>query len=155
MYCRFCGAQNPSNTKYCILCGEILSDNTSPVPQRESGTVLLKCPACGGVMEVSMDRQVISCPYCGSKKLILESDNVKIERIRGDVQRDVTHEEQQANRDISISEHNRDIEMSEIEMKKEVSKNRNDTVQIVAILIIFALALALSFYCLYLSISLQ
>lgn len=45
-------------------------------------TVSLKCKECGGVLEVDADREVLSCPYCGSKELFLESDEVKIERIR-------------------------------------------------------------------------
>ena len=32
------------------------------------------------------------CPYCGSKELILESDEVTIERIRNATYKDIEHE---------------------------------------------------------------
>lgn len=52
-------------------------------------TISLKCKECGGVLEVDADREVLSCPYCGSKELFLESDEVKIERIRSKAYTDV------------------------------------------------------------------
>lgn len=47
-------------------------------------TYSLRCQDCNGVMAVDKDRQVISCPYCGSERMIIESDNVKIEQIKAD-----------------------------------------------------------------------
>lgn len=35
-------------------------------------------------MDVGNDRQILMCPYCGSRELIVESDRVKVERIRND-----------------------------------------------------------------------
>ena len=45
-------------------------------------TISLRCEACDGVLEVDEDREILSCPYCGSKELIAESDDVRKERIR-------------------------------------------------------------------------
>lgn len=42
----------------------------------------MKCNECGGILELNEDRDIICCPYCGSKELIEESDEVKIERIK-------------------------------------------------------------------------
>ena len=42
----------------------------------------MKCNECGGTLELNEDRDIICCPYCGSKELIEESDEVKIERIK-------------------------------------------------------------------------
>ena len=44
--------------------------------------ISLKCEACNGMMDVDEDREILTCPYCGSKNLIPISDAVKIEKIR-------------------------------------------------------------------------
>ena len=45
-------------------------------------TISMRCKDCGGILEVDETQNVMFCPYCGSKELILESDEVKKERIR-------------------------------------------------------------------------
>lgn len=49
-------------------------------------TKKLICESCGGTMEVDADKSIISCPYCGSKELIEESDEVKIAKIKADAE---------------------------------------------------------------------
>ena len=49
-----------------------------------SKIIKLKCQECGATMEVDPDKKIIFCPYCGSKSLIEESDNVKISQIEND-----------------------------------------------------------------------
>ena len=44
-------------------------------------TVKLTCSDCGGTMDIDADKNVILCPFCGSKKIILESDDVKIAKV--------------------------------------------------------------------------
>ena len=44
--------------------------------------IRMKCPDCGGTMDIEKDKQVLQCPFCGSKNMIVESDAVKIERLR-------------------------------------------------------------------------
>ncbi len=46
--------------------------------------ISLKCEGCLGTMEVDENREIISCPYCGSKKMIPMSDSVRIEKIRSE-----------------------------------------------------------------------
>ena len=46
--------------------------------------ISLKCEDCLGTMEIDESRTIISCPYCGSKKIIPESDAVKIEKIKSE-----------------------------------------------------------------------
>ena len=47
-------------------------------------TVKLTCSDCGGTMDIDADNKVLLCPFCGSKKIILESDEVKIAKIQAD-----------------------------------------------------------------------
>lgn len=44
--------------------------------------IQLKCQECNGTMNIDENKQVLLCPYCGSKKIIVESDSVKIEQMR-------------------------------------------------------------------------
>lgn len=50
-------------------------------------TISLKCKDCNGTLDISEDQEIIFCPYCGSKNLIIESDEVKIERIKAENKR--------------------------------------------------------------------
>ena len=34
----------------------------------------LKCSSCGADLEYNEDNQIIFCPYCGSKELVIEDD---------------------------------------------------------------------------------
>lgn len=72
--CSNCGTEMAEQTEFCPNCGEKTFQPTQ--------TLSLKCKACGGVLTTDEDRLVLSCPFCGSKELISESDNVTIERIK-------------------------------------------------------------------------
>ena len=75
MYCSKCGYEAKDGEKFCVKCGAILYDTTSKI------TIKLTCEDCGGEMNIEAGRNVLTCPYCGSKKLIAESDEVTIARI--------------------------------------------------------------------------
>lgn len=54
-----------------------------------SQTIDLTCPKCGAPLEVHQELSELSCPYCGYKKALVESDAVKIERLRTDAYKEV------------------------------------------------------------------
>ena len=81
-------------------------------------------------MHLSSDRQVAMCPYCGSTDLLIESDEVKLERIR--------------------SQAYVDVESSRARTEREVAKTRNISdaivfgsyaVMMIALIIAFAVAM--------------
>lgn len=47
-------------------------------------TIRMICQECGGTMDIDKDKSILCCPYCGSKKLIVENDAVRIERIKAE-----------------------------------------------------------------------
>lgn len=61
-------------------------------------TISLKCKDCGGIIEVDSSKNVLFCPYCGSKSMIPESDNVKIARIKAEERIEREKERQKTNR---------------------------------------------------------
>ena len=54
--------------------------------------IYLKCRDCGGTLNLDDDREILFCPYCGSKALLKESDAVKIERIRSKKAKDLNEQ---------------------------------------------------------------
>lgn len=44
--------------------------------------IYLQCKNCGGNLTVDAQREVLICPFCGSKELITDSDAVAVEKIR-------------------------------------------------------------------------
>jgi DNA-directed RNA polymerase subunit RPC12/RpoP len=71
--------------KFCSNCGATV---TATPPLKK--VVQLRCSNCSGLMTVEEGSLIIACSYCGSKELILESDEVTIEKIRNNTYRDVT-----------------------------------------------------------------
>ena len=64
---------------------------------QEVKTVLLKCKNCGGVLNGDEDGDnIIECPFCGSKELIVESDAVKIARIKAEKEVELGRQKLQA-----------------------------------------------------------
>lgn len=76
MFCYKCGSNAKDGDKFCTQCGADLYQKP------KIKTIKLTCAECRGVLEVDRDKQIISCPYCGSKTLIQESDEVTLARIR-------------------------------------------------------------------------
>lgn len=56
---------------------------------KEAETIQLRCEDCGGIMTIDNSRSVLSCPYCGSTKIVADSDEVKMERIRNERIKDI------------------------------------------------------------------
>lgn len=72
MKCEKCGADIIDTAKFCPSCGYKIKKQTRT----------LECSKCGGLMEIDSDSPVITCPYCGNKELLQESDKVTRQRIR-------------------------------------------------------------------------
>jgi DNA-directed RNA polymerase subunit RPC12/RpoP len=91
MYCKKCGAKIDDDSKFCSECGFQL--------QSDSGIKLIqmKCSDCGAVMDLSEDAILMECPYCKSKKLISMSDEVRIEKIRSNDNKEVSFEKIHSN----------------------------------------------------------
>lgn len=71
MHCSKCGENIPTAAKFCPSCGEPISVNTSSH---------MSCKNCGASLEID-DKSIVFCPYCGSKEIIIDSDDVKIQKI--------------------------------------------------------------------------
>lgn len=59
-------------------------------------TISLKCKDCGGIIDADPSKNVLFCPYCGSKSMIPESDQVRIARIKAEERIEREKERQKA-----------------------------------------------------------
>lgn len=59
-------------------------------------TISLKCKECGGIIDADPSKNVLFCPYCGSKSMIPESDQVRIARIKAEERIEREKERQKA-----------------------------------------------------------
>lgn len=82
-YCINCGNELPDNAKFCQVCG----NSIGAVSARK--TIQLRCKNCNGVMTIDNEKEILSCPFCGSKEVIDDSDEVTIERIRSNAYKEV------------------------------------------------------------------
>lgn len=71
--------------------------------------ISLICENCGGTLQVDEGKEIIACPYCGNKTLIVESDAVTMERIRTTAQKEVEMEKIR----VADLEHRRILEKEE------------------------------------------
>lgn len=58
-------------------------------------TIKMKCQNCDGLLEMDSDKEIIFCPYCGMKTLMVQDNEVKIAKINAeaDVSKNVKIEE--------------------------------------------------------------
>lgn len=128
MKCEKCGAELFNSAKFCHVCGH-------PVPQKEKPVLSkrLECRHCGGIMDVDETRNVKVCPYCGSKELVEESDQVTMQRIKSHAWKEVQKNKEETKRAVA-TEH----EITERENKR--SETRSDSIMFIIVgIIIFML----------------
>lgn len=121
MFCSQCGTKLPDNSKFCNQCGASIAQS------QQSNIIRLRCEDCNGVMDIDESREVISCPYCGSKKIVLESDGVKIEKIRSASK----YERKKIDRDIEQIRADRDVRVAKY--KKDPDAQRSKYAAVVAL----------------------
>ena len=85
-YCQQCGKPLEDHMRFCGACGAMQQASSADHTPK---TINLVCSKCSGTMTADKDKGSITCPYCGSTELILESDTVQVEKIRTQAQKDI------------------------------------------------------------------
>lgn len=110
MRCRECGARVEEGSKFCMECGAKVIRK-----KRRQRLVSLICEDCGGSMDIDENRNLMFCPFCGSKKIYFDDPEVVIEKTITDRQK------ARYNRDIEIEKERTRVEneKTRFEMQKE------------------------------------
>ena len=83
MKCPKCEKIVPDTVKFCPECGyDIGEDNSVRLVQ-------VRCKSCSGVMRIDTEKSIAVCPFCGATELIVESDEVLIEKDRNRVYKEI------------------------------------------------------------------
>lgn len=78
----------------------------------EINTIKLTCEDCGGTMDINSSQNVIMCPFCGSKRIVLDNDEVKIAQIK-------------ANAEVEKQRIMKDVEMKKQEAEESERETRS------------------------------
>ena len=76
MFCQNCGTEHDNAANFCPTCGQKVRHFDGAVDIQS-----LSCTKCGATLCLT-EGEVAFCPQCGTKHLINESENVRIERIK-------------------------------------------------------------------------
>ena len=110
MKCIKCNYELPQGALFCSQCG-IEVNKTEKIIK-----ISLQCKMCGGELIANSDEgAILICPYCGTKELIMESDVVKIEKMRNAVNKEIEMEK------MKYVEKQQSV-IQEREMKRETQK---------------------------------
>ena len=142
MFCPKCGTQNPDGSRFCTACGfEISTVQANRAFPNEPKKVQLKCKACGGSLDIKDGQNVLMCPYCGSKELIVESDKVSVARIRSGTAKDLV---------FGVMDRVAESKRQQLEeQRRKEAQDREDAKKIVPVLI--ALSVAIIAFCFIMS----
>lgn len=83
MNCPKCGTKMFG--RFCVKCGtEVLTSENSNMSSDDGDTkqISLKCKNCNGDMVMNSEKTMLTCPYCGTKVAIVDSDKVAIQKAR-------------------------------------------------------------------------
>lgn len=72
-----------------------------------------KCKHCGAELSFDSGKTMLFCPYCGTKLLIIDGDEVKAEQVRADAYREVELAREETKRERDRQEHEREKEIIE------------------------------------------
>lgn len=77
-------------------------------------TIRLQCKNCGGNLTVDAQREVLICPFCGSKELITDNDAVAVEKIRQKTtfkqwEREDAKQKEQENHKVLLGQQQKDL----------------------------------------------
>ncbi len=122
MICEKCGKKIRNDSKFCYSCGTACKNeiNNTETPYFEIRKMV--CDNCQAVIEMDEEKDILYCPYCGSKELIIESDNVRIEKLRTNAQKQV-----------ALDKNQKSLERARIKKEKDLAESRHDLILILGL----------------------
>ena len=137
MYCEKCGHRVSDKASFCSNCGHRMDD-----AQKPHGTKQFRCTSCNSAMEPNDVNPILFCPNCGSKAIVEENDQVKIERIRNQTQKDIAMHQQQTDKEIAMKKLSQEESNAKQEAERRKKKNSFGSV-VIFICALFSLLFSL------------
>lgn len=99
-----------------------------------------KCKNCGAELKFDSGKTILFCPYCGTKLLLIDGDEVKAEKARSDAYREVELAREETEREKNRQEHEREkekietgenvrIEMERLKAQRKAERERIKAIQ--------------------------
>lgn len=112
MRCLCCHSKIEPGVSYCSNCGA----STKREKQENVKKIELKCENCGGSLVVDINKSILFCPFCGKRTLIIDNDDVAIEKIRASAEKEIAFEQ--------IKSNDRYMQMEEEKNKRNQEKKQ-------------------------------
>lgn len=142
MFCPKCGTQNSEGSRFCTACSQdMTAAQNNQQPANELKKIQLRCKACGGSMEVQNGQNVLLCPYCGSKEMLVESDKVSVARIQSGAAKDLVFgvmDRVSESKRRKIEEQHR----KEEQQREDAKKSAPFFIAVLIVLIVFTIVMA-------------
>ena len=122
--CPKCGTT--TDGKFCPNCGERIPKDTVQ-GESETRRMQMRCKNCNGELKFDSDKSILSCPFCGSTEIIVESDEVKLRRMQAELESErlQAHERQQR-RQYQLYQLELERAQKELEQKKAESEAKSE-----------------------------
>lgn len=114
MICPNCGKTYNEVVKFCPECGHKMD--------MDKHTIQLICKKCGGTLKVDSNQSVLICPFCKSAELIMESDEVAIQRIKSNAYKEIELEKLKHEKE---KEQQKQAREKELEIKKKAYEGKH------------------------------
>ena len=104
-------------------------------------TYSMKCKSCGGVLNLSDDKEILFCPYCGSKELIEVSDDVKKAQIQAEAKRGIEKDKSENRRGMlsDLYDARQKRRQQKIDKKQKEREDERKSYPVIIALMIFLL----------------
>jgi len=130
MFCSKCGAQMPDGSTFCPACGSKCGTATATGARM----IRLKCRNCNGDLDVDADKGEYTCPFCGDREKLVDSDAVTIEKLKNNTYKEIEYAKM-------ANEKEKDAYNEKKEYQKAYRKSKFSKVTMVFLFISFVMAL--------------
>ena len=103
--------------------------------KEEVKSVSLVCEHCGGTLTIDEGREILACPFCGNKTLIVENDAVTIEKIRTAANKEIELEKIKSNDRHMQMEEDREAKKEKKEQVEKFKKGKLSKFLLIAVIV--------------------
>ena len=96
----------------------VLTPSVSMKKNEQAQKIRMNCQKCGATTDLDADKQILFCPFCGAKELIVESDYIKEARIKASMNEKIAEEKRRTANEL-FEQYNSSIKVHHREERKD------------------------------------